>query len=220
MKSSIEITRLASGDLSYLCGVTVSIQFEGEKEKYYCRCRGVSPSKFMILQTPAAFGIGTDLNEGTCLIVRYVYNGIVSGFKTWIIKAQNTPFRLIFTEYPEAIEQYRLRSSERVEVVIQAEYTMGDHTINAVIKDLSSGGCCLFVDASDRGELLAKGDEQVGILSFNTDLFNEILNILCKIVRIRADKNRTELGLQFDTSDTVMIDKITQYVDHILDIQA
>lgn len=220
MESSYEVEIVPAGDLNYLCGQTVSIQFWKDLTKYYCKCRGVSSLKYIILQTASMIPQQYDLREGDPLILRYVFQGNVWGFKTNIIKAITTPFRLLFIDYPKEIEQHSLRSCERADVVIQAKYSIMDKLLTAVIKDLSCGGCLLVLDSVALEGRAFLDDGQSGILSFSTDILEEILNVNCNIIRIRSDKDRTELGLEFDTSDQETLDKIAQYVDHIISLLA
>ena len=220
MESPYEVESIPAGDLSYMCGLKVAIQFGKSKTNHYCMCRGLSQAKFLILQTPAGADPKRDLQAGEMLIFRYVYNGTVWGFKVTIIQALEQPFRLILARYPEMIERFMLRTCERVDVIIQAEYTLSEHTDKAIIRDLSCGGCRLIIDVASAGELFSKGDDQEGILSFSTDALEETVTVGFGIVRIKSDKNKTELGIAFDFSDSETIDRITQYVDHILEIQA
>jgi hypothetical protein len=220
MESPYEVEIVPAGDLTYLCGLTISTQFEKDKTKYYCKCRGASHSKFIILQQPALIENQNSILSGRQVILRYVYNGTVLGFKTNIIQTIVAPFRLIFVDYPEEIERYSLRTCERADVVIHAQFSIFDKVIRTVMKDLSCNGCRMFVDAVSIEGLVFNVGDQTGLLSFPTDIFEDVLNISCKIVRVRADKERTELGIEFDLSNQDTLDKITQYVDHILNLLA
>ena len=220
MESPYEVEIVPAGDLTYLCGLTISTQFEKDKTKYYCKCRGTSHSKFIILQQPALIENKNSILSGRQVILRYVYNGTVLGFKTNIVQTIVAPFRLIFVDYPEEIERYSLRTCERADVVIHAQFSIFDKVIRTVMKDLSCNGCRMFVDAVSIEGLVFDVGDQTGLLSFPTDIFEDVLNINCKIVRVRADKERTELGIEFDLSNQDTLDKITQYVDHILNLLA
>ncbi len=220
MESPYEVDTIPSGDLTFLCGLTISIQFGSDKTKHYCRCRGLSLSKFILIQTPVSINQKKDLVPQNSVIVRYVYNGTVMGFKANIIQSIDTPFRLIFISYPELIDRHTLRTCERADVIIHAQFTLADKETTVIIRDLSCNGCLLVLDSNAKRTIHLEGGDQVGFLSFSTDISQEMLNIGCKIMRIRSDKKKTELGIEFDSHDTETLDKITQYVDHILMILA
>jgi len=220
VETSYEVEIVPTGDLNHLCGLTVSIQLWKDQTKYYCKCRGISSQKFVILQTPAMIVQKHDLQADDPIILRYVFHGNVWGFKTSIIKSFTNPFRLLFIDYPNQIERHGLRSCERADVVIQAQYSIMGKLLNAVIKDLSCSGCMLVLDSLTLEGRAFMDDGQVGTLSFTTDILKEKLTVNCKIIRIRSDKDKTELGLEFDTSDHETLDKIAQYVDHIISLLA
>lgn len=220
MESSYEIKTVPSGDLSFLCGLTISIQLGNDKTKHYCKCRGISPSKFLLIQTPAAISSSIHLNQHSPIIIRYIYNGTVMGFEAQIIQSIHQPYRLLFISYPDQLDQHLLRTCERAEVLIPAKFSLADAELSAVIRDLSCNGCMLVLDEGSDTGLISKGEDQVGFLSFSTDISQEKINVGCKIVRVRSDKNKTELGIEFDSSAREPLDLITQYVDHILTILA
>lgn len=208
------------GDLNHLCGLTVAVQMGTKKTKHYCKCRGVSEGKFILLQQPPSATARSQLMTTNSIILRYMYNGTVWGFKTRIIKVVETPFHLVFLDFPNTIERHSLRACERADVVIQSEFSFSGLVFKAVIRDLSCGGCRLVISPKDSGNLPLAEMGKSGFLTFLTDVSEKPITVVCKVVRTVTDKERTELGLAFDDSDLKTMHKIERFVDRVMDILA
>lgn len=220
MEPAYDVEPMPPGDLNHLCGVTVSIQLGTKKSKHYCKCRGVSGNSFILIQQPPSATAKNQLAATRDIVVRYVLDGAVWGFKSTIIRVMDTPFDLVFIAFPDRIERYSLRACERTEVVIQAEFSISGLVIKSIIRDLSGSGCRLVILAEDRGNLPLHQLEQSGILTFLTDIPEERVSVECKVVRIASDRERTELGIAFDESNKATLDKITRFVDHVMGVLA
>ncbi len=151
---------------------------------------GLSNSKFILIQTPASIDEKKDLSVQNSVSLKYVYSGTVMGFKANIIQSFDQPFRLFFISYPELIDRHTLRSCERADDIIHAQFSVAADEIEVIIRDLSCNGCMLVLEKDAKETLHLEDDDEVGFLSFSTDISQEILNIGCKIVRIRSDKKK------------------------------
>ena len=171
------------GDLNHLCGLKVAIQMGTKKAKHYCKCLGVSEGSFILIQQPASATARSQILTTNYIILRYMYDGTVWGFKTRIIKVLDNPFPLVFLAFPGTIERHSLRACERADVLIQSEFSFSGLVFKAVIRDLSCSGCRLVISPQESQNLPLGDMGKSGFLTFLTDISAKPITVVCKVVR-------------------------------------
>jgi hypothetical protein len=125
-------------------GMKLQIEVEGASERFASDVRGLQPGAYVLASIPQHRELGnlSDLLvNGVKVVVRYMHNGMVFGFRTAIMGAVYSPARLLFLEYPNMVENYNLRSHARVPCFLPARMKLGSDEIEGAVVDLSKGGC-------------------------------------------------------------------------------
>jgi c-di-GMP-binding flagellar brake protein YcgR len=217
MSANGNVTVVPSGDLNYLCGKKISIQLEAEAGKIACTCRGVAFEKYLMVQMAVLAHQEGMLDPGAVVIVRYLIDGSVYGFRSRVIQAIIKPFRLVFIEYPSELELYKLRTCERIDLFIKAGLSIHDMTLSGVIVDLSCGGCLMVLEGESVGSGLLVAGQEPTSLTFSID--SEIITLPCRIVRIMEEAHKQQLGIAFEFEDASDAESIRSYVDQLAEFR-
>ncbi|CCO23877.1 PilZ domain-containing protein [Maridesulfovibrio hydrothermalis] len=200
-------------------GMRVAVELAGLNDKAPSIVIGGEPAKYVIVKEPMVHPADKALwseylysgNEAT---VRYIHDGIASGFKTTIIKLINSPDKLLFLKYPKRIETYNLRRHKRVSCFLEAEVEINGKRIVAVVEDLSSSGCCITYIKDDKIKDPEIGDDFNVYCPYFTENGNNF--IPCKVQRSTKDSRKVALGLNFHKPSPEVLIKIQDYVATIL----
>jgi len=145
------------------------------------------------------------ISKGTELIVRYLLEGRVYGFKTRLLHKQTDPTALWMLEYPDIIEIKNLRRSPRIPLFLEV-FTSEGRTWNTV--DISAHGACLAVDQAQKvGNVVA--------LNFSLPNGEQVENLTAHIVRIFNTQDEYQVGVQFDEIDKEQLQTLRSYLKSI-----
>ncbi|GAB4241169.1 MAG: hypothetical protein Kow00109_16480 [Acidobacteriota bacterium] len=198
-------------------GTEVRIQIPGMEDRYRSRVVGLDPGRFIILTKPVALSpaiVQTSLVPGSELLVRYLYDGTVWGFRSRLIQVLSGNVQVIFVEYPEEIENYELRKAERIETYLPCRLSQGDIAVDAILLDLSEAGA----------RVSYKSDLEIG-RNPGCEVQLQIPALKCGdtallagVVRtVREREGRWVLGLQFSEGQDEMRQKVREYLDRLRD---
>lgn len=160
-KSTSEVATLytATNPVEKLCAVDDPVIIEWKGKRYATLMRGV---KVEVIATNSAGGKGrvsilpemscfiTDMPKGHAaagfvnsapLTMRFLSGGAVYAFKTALVRVHNQP-PVFVMEYPDKLQRYNLRGSERISIVSRARISLdfsSDHRTGAVL-DISVSG--------------------------------------------------------------------------------
>jgi len=131
------------------CGQRVSIETRVHGEKLWTHMIGFKPGAYVVLEKPP----GTDavdgkrvLKDGDSLVIRFLKDGTIYGFRTPVLCTATVPYRLLFVGYPVEVVERSLRSSPRLECYLPCEGQVGGRTFSrAFIRDFSATGCQLRI---------------------------------------------------------------------------
>ncbi|MBN2809785.1 MAG: flagellar brake protein [Deltaproteobacteria bacterium] len=125
----------------------LQIQVQGHPGRLKSYLVGKEEDHYLILKAPVVKNAAELFVKDKELIVRYVYQGRVFGFKAPIMIYLAETFNIIFVEFPKNIEDHNLRIHKRVECSLPARLeVLTDHQnrelrFRGIIGDLSKGGC-------------------------------------------------------------------------------
>jgi hypothetical protein len=213
MNSNTNVTVVPAGNLNHLCGEKIVVQLENVDKKIHCICRGSFYGKYLIIQPPAIDHLDLVFTPDSKIIVRYLSDGSVYGFKTFVIETISKPYRLVFIGYPSELDLLSLRNHERVDVFIKSQLEIYDMTVPGVILDLSCGGCLLSVTPDKHYSGLMVEGEDDAFITFPIE--NITITLPCKIVRFIEDATQLQLGIIFDFEEGKESELIKNYVNHV-----
>jgi hypothetical protein len=134
-------------DIFIKLGTQVRIEIGGVATRLKGILVGIEEGDYLLIKIHNAIfaGIEDRLFKGNQIIVRYIDDGTVSGFSSKLIKATLTPIKLLYIEHPKTIENFDLRSQERVDCYLPASIAIGDEEHQGAILDISERGCCYLI---------------------------------------------------------------------------
>lgn len=200
-------------------GLKVSIELAGLNDKAPTIVIGGIPGKYILMRDPVVHPNDKNLwseylYSGNTATIRYIFEGVASGFKTEIIKLINSPDKILFLKYPKRIETYNLRRHQRISCYLDATFTISDQQVSAMIEDLSTSGCALTYLVEDDSPIPEIGDDVEVQCPYFTENGGTVLP--CKVQRITKDSRRATLGLTFDKPSPDILIKIQDYVANVL----
>ena len=103
---------------------------------------GMLQDHYLIVTNPQPFA---DLDEKLSLeqrvIIKYVHKGRVWMFKAQLLKTVESPYQLLFFEYPVVIHYHELRESKRSAIFIPCTFHMSEEPeLYGTLIDLSMTG--------------------------------------------------------------------------------
>jgi len=150
------------------------------------------------LMTKAIYigGRPAKLWTGDTVTVRFLKDGVAYGFTSEIISVQYHPFPLMFIKYPAEIETLSLRVAPRHKLKLPAKFLRASGTVitaDAILIDVSEGGCGLRVPVVEGLELTSEEEYTV---SFR--IMDQELSLGCRIRKLDQRGNYAYfLGAQF-----------------------
>lgn len=124
-------------------GTGLQIEFPGVEERFRSVLIGMEPDNYLIVRTPIAVSEGMargHLLPGTVLIIRYLFEGVVWGFRSTILQTLTGRIRVLFVSYPDTVENHDLRRNNRIECLVPADADWEGRSFSGLITDMSEQG--------------------------------------------------------------------------------
>ncbi|MCC6502045.1 MAG: flagellar brake protein [Deltaproteobacteria bacterium] len=138
-------------------GSEVLIEIEALKLRIKCTLVGLETGQYIIIRLSDRDLVGNFRSEhikSGQLLVRYLYQSAVYGFRAELLNVISTPAKIFFLSYPSKIEEYVMRERDRFDCVLPAGTMLDNEIVDMVIIDISTEGCqCVIKAAAGRGEL-------------------------------------------------------------------
>jgi c-di-GMP-binding flagellar brake protein YcgR len=199
-------------------GTDVSIEVEGVEERFKSRMIGVDRERFLILRTPVSIAAGlqqTNLGSGTGIIIRYLFHGTVWGFRSSVLETLGGDLGVLFVAFPKEVENYDLRSAQRVEARIPVRVIAEEETIEGMIVDLSATGARILVEAGQIKDAAPSPSASVTLLA-RFDTSDEPTKLDCLVRSVQEDSSRTSLGVQYESPSPEAVASISTYIDRVM----
>ncbi len=201
-------------------GNEVTIEIEGIEERFKSRMIGVDGDRFLILRSPVSLTAGlvhANLSPGTGIIIRYLYHGTVWGFRSSVLEAIGGNLGILFVVFPAEVENYDLRSAQRVEARIPARVLSGQDQdpIEGMIVDLSATGARVLFESSQIKDVAPTPSSTVTVLA-RFDSNDEPTRLKCLVRSVQEDADRISLGVQYDDPPPEAVTSISAYIDRVM----
>ncbi|MBI3794246.1 MAG: flagellar brake domain-containing protein [Nitrospinae bacterium] len=164
---------------------------------------------FILVDVPVSEGKGVLPEFNSTVAVRFLYDGIIYGFKTWFLRFHKK-VSLIALEYPTSVEKRSLRSIERVKTVMCVDAEVGGKSpkFNGVILDFTPTGAKVGFDK----DLGCKAGEIIALSSVLAD-GTEVKNIKAMVKNSKLNEGKYLFGVVFEVDSSGQADKIKKYYD-------
>ncbi len=213
--NSIEIIKPPPPFPAYI-GLDIKIEIEGKI--YNTSLRGMKEGEYLIIDTPAKQGSYISLHKDMGCVIRYIHEGEVFGFVTYVMKNFIEPIRTVLLEYPKKIESKNLRHSKRIETFIPVKIISdAEKEGKGYIVDMSISGCRIHVN----GNIDYQPNHDIN-LSFNLPTSEEIKNMAGRVKNVMSNNghiNICSLGVEFNKPEEVSVKKIMDFLQLYLEIR-
>lgn len=173
-------------------------QIQIEDIKYSTFIRGVAPPRYIFLDMPKRHGRLVSLAKQRPVLVRYINQGIMFGFRSTVNSEYINPFHILVVDYPKQMEKRNLRRSERIKTFFPISVRLSENSEPAegAMLDLSREGALISVEGDslpEQGEII-----HVSLKLPNRTSVNELA---CVVRNIRQPSSMSLLGVEFESPE-------------------
>jgi len=181
----------------------------------------MEPGRYLIIRISENDLIGnfrSDNVRQSPMIVRYLHNGTVYGFRSSIVNIVLVPAKLFFVTYPTKLDEFSALSGSRHECILPAMTLIGNDLVDMVILDISKQGCLCMIktEGMDHDKIYA------GVNVNNTiDIKVQFpgaegkFGLMGKIRNISKDVGKILLGVQFEKMPPELKDGLDSFLSLI-----
>ncbi|WP_290703618.1 flagellar brake protein [Amphritea sp.] len=138
-------------ELRLQIGEPVRVDIRSPRARFTSKLLGYSENNGIMISAPSLKnGVSSSINEGNIASLRLISGNRICNFNCKILKLHEQPFGYWVLEYPQQVDQKRIREHTRVSVRLSC--SMDDHDemaereglpASALCIDISMGGACL-----------------------------------------------------------------------------
>ncbi len=184
----------------------LQVQISGCSGRLKSSLVGKEEGRFLIIKMPLVAEPETFFAPGRELVVRYVFQGNVFGFRSTVLLPLPGNFNVVFIAFPTRIENVNLRTHKRftcyLPATMQVQARVQDRQLifQGAIVDISKGGCKMAIGLQE----LEWVKEPLKIQSEVTILFQlpgveEELTLRGEVKSMVRNESTLHLGIQFMT---------------------
>ena len=209
-----KVVKLSGVQLRVSLGKDVVIRVPGVLQSYRGKIVGYDPYDYMIASVRMPSKVRTSLSLGGQIIVKYILQGTVYGFKTHVLNAITSPTSLIFFDYPSFIEKVDLRRDTRTHCSIQSTLQTEETEHECLIVNISLTGCQVSVQAGTRDPIsnITTDDALVVFVNLGAE---GTLKLPIAVRNIKREKGLLILGTMFLDLNDKEEERIKQYLDRM-----
>lgn len=221
-RSPMPSDALKNGTLPAEPGIPLMVKIAGVPDQLRCCLVGVEPGVSIIVRLPVSVGESWKLSENTNCVVRYLSDGTVYGFKTYLQgKYVRDPLRFLFLAFPYDLEVHNLRGSSRIACFLPSKLDLGQSSLDGVVLDIGAGGASFeYRIPPDSGSPPAL------YLGMEVTLICELWgmdgeqSIACQVRNFNVDDTTLSVGMAFGEGNDTAIACIKDYVGKVQELMA
>ena len=212
--AAAKVLKMPGVQLRVSLGKNVVIRVPGAEHSYRGRIVGFDPYDYLIASVRLPGRIREQLALGGQIIVKYIHQGTVYGFKTEAYNAITSPTSLIFFAYPSVIEKVELRRDTRAKCNIGARLQSEEDEYECMIVNISATGCRATVHAGTRDPMarLEVGDTLVAFVNLGTE---GTLKLPIVVRNIKREQGLHIIGAMFLDLNDIEEERIGKYLERM-----
>jgi len=208
--------------------VTIGTELLAEFQDFSLRTKsnliGMKKGQYLVICTQHDLtGVRAEALKNSSVIVRYLYRGSIFGFRTRVLSLIHSPDRLVFLSYPEKIEEFRVRTSQRYECILPAVTIVDGVEGETVVVDISANGCkCTMktsgvTDAEKFYKTMDTNREAALRVQFPGS--PESYELTGSIKNMSKDTDKITFGLLFGPIKTATKKKLDEFISLISEVK-
>ncbi len=179
---------------------------------FISRIRGYRNREWLITDIPSVDGAPiTAIRDGEIEArVRFLRDGVASGFKATLNRQYTSPAPVWVWGYPEKVERSSVRRSLRFRTALHTDIEWDGGYMSGMMLDISDGGGRLV----SAGEGPGVGD----IIKLAMHLSNGqlVTGVIGDIRCVNLDKGKSHIGLSFRREDTDSFNRLSQFLGYMV----
>lgn len=197
-------------------GASVRMEFEGVDRSQSATFIGMEEGQYLILRLPSGTGLTDHLYEGKVVVVKFVNQGKVYGFKSTVMAClYKKGLIAVFIQYPMAVETFQLRASDRVECFVPSRVRVRGRDMSGFVLDVSPQGCRFGSAVADNSGVVEPAINDSVVLFLALLGVKGSQEISCVVKSFNKSNQIRFLGLMFqDISETVH-SSLEKYVEQV-----
>ncbi|WP_319583131.1 flagellar brake protein [uncultured Pseudodesulfovibrio sp.] len=208
------VLKIPGVQLRVSLGKNVVIRVPGADQSYRGRIVGLEPYEYLIVSVRLPGRIRDQLALGGEIIVKYVHQGTVYGFKSTTFNAVTSPTSLIFCAYPTVIEKVELRRDTRTKCSIDARLLTEDAEYECLIANISSTGCKITVRACARDSIARLEGGDTMMIAANLGIEGS-LKLPIVVRNIKREQGLHVIGAMFLDLNEIEQERIGTYLERM-----
>lgn len=171
-------------------------QFKVGLRKHNSVFRGFHFPKYILADIPQTQGKHEVLMKDSVFWTLFLHRGVIYYFETTLIKAYTKPLKLWAISFPAGrVKHARLRTSERINVLLPARIITDTSEAKGVLVNLSMGGGLFVTDPATNGSTTGK---DTGALEVALPGMNARSEIAARVCSVTKRDNKVFMGLCFE----------------------
>jgi len=209
-----KVVKMPGVQLRVSLGKNVVIRVPGADRSYRGRVVGFDPYDYLIVSVRLPGRIREQLALGEEIVVKYIHQGTVYGFRTTTYNAVTSPTSLIFFAYPSIIEKMELRRDTRTKCNIDGSLRSEEAEYECLIVNISATGCKATVRAGARDPIarLEVGDTLLAVVNLGAE---GTLKLPIVVRNIRREQGLHTIGAMFLDLNDVEEERIGHYLERM-----
>lgn len=209
-----KVTRIPGVQLNVKPGKEVILRIPGNGQSYRGKVVGMDPYDFVIVKVRLPSDVRRELNLGGYVVVKYVQQGTVYGFRALVQNAISSPAPLLFFQYPDVIEKLDLRKTTRAQCNIDGMLHTTDDEVECMVVNVSENGCKISARAGTRDMLKHTKVDDALIVAMNLGKLGE-LKVAVAVKNISLEKGIISLGCMFLDITKDEMETINKYLEKL-----
>lgn len=208
------VTRIPGVKLDIGIGAELIISFPGIRHGYKGRIIGFERYQYLIASVRIPSDIRSQLKANSAVIVKYIHDGTVFGFRTDVLNHIITPAQLLFLTFPDQAEKLDLRKSSRAHCNIEGALYCYDEAHECLVVDVSGTGCRIAFSPKARDRLCQVEPGTTLVVNMMLGATGALKQPIM-VKNIKRDKGTITLGCMFLDINSEEAVLISNYMDKI-----
>jgi len=202
----------------FAVGLKLQLQFSTTAPRLSSIVVGYRKGRYVIVARPKTeklIGFTDTYFNDAPVIVRFSLEGAVLGFRSQVNYICKHPDRLFFLQYPAEVEQFSLRSNQRVDCFFPGRLAVDKLACDIAILDISADGCRGLANMNDRvlTDHLLSGKQPMATVCFALPGSDTPIEFPCSIMRVTKEKQHLMIGMKFGQIIPDVMTGIQHYIE-------
>lgn len=213
-EDTVRVTKVPGVNLEIGLGEEVVLRVADLDRDLKGRVVGLEPYEYIIAKARMSSEVRKSLSMGGRIVVKYILDGTVYGFRTDVLNVVAKPTSLIFFAMPNTVEKLELRKSKRYDCRIESTMHTRDADYEALVVNISTDGCMISTRCNVRDPLRDTDVDDTLVISMAMGSFGNV-KIPVAVKNVSFKQGVITLGCMYLNIDQDELSVIEAYMDKL-----